>query len=91
MDIPVKPDDPTLGLDKVRKESRRWWKWYFLYSAIAVQEINVITLECQLSQLADARTTQMRLVEVDRPASRVTKNPSFRLEYRLCRPDFAIG
>jgi hypothetical protein len=51
LDIPIKQDDPTLGLDRLRKETGRWWKRYSLYSAIAVQEINVIALEYNPSQM----------------------------------------
>lgn len=30
LDVPIKPDDLTVGLDKLRRESGRWWKWYGL-------------------------------------------------------------
>ncbi|KAH7121404.1 hypothetical protein EDB81DRAFT_913581 [Dactylonectria macrodidyma] len=45
IDIPIKLDDPTLGLDRLRKESGPWWKRYSLYSAVGVQEINMRLME----------------------------------------------
>lgn len=58
-DIPVQPNDPALGLDRLRKESGRRWKRYSLYSVVAVQEVNVKNLrESSCYRLADIHITQ---------------------------------
>lgn len=59
MDMPVKPDDPTVGLDRLREESGQWWKRYSLYSVIAVKEINVLAsgYQLQLSKMTNISTT----------------------------------
>ena len=45
MDIPVNRADPKLGLDRLRRESGPWWKRWSLYSAVGVQEVDVLVLE----------------------------------------------
>lgn len=45
IDIPIERDKPNLGLDRLRRESGPWWKRWSLYSAIGVQEVNVIALQ----------------------------------------------
>lgn len=41
-DIPVGENEAALGLDVLEKSSRPWWKQFSLYSAVTVQQVQVM-------------------------------------------------